>query len=187
MTYKQLKKPNVAIKTKAIGWCLWWVQEAYKVPHLYPSASMQYKQTRYKHPSSPPKGVYVPVFFTMKGVPEGHVAISAPDGSIYSTSSSRSLQPVHHKNMRDLLDYYGGRLTYLGWSEDVGGVRVVAPVTPIIKKIVAKVSPSKYVVKRGDSLSGIAKKYKTTWQKLAKLNNLKNPNLIYAGQVLKVK
>ena len=39
-----------------------------------------------------------------------------------------------------------------------------------------------YIVKKGDTLSGIAKKYGTTYQYLAKLNNIKNPNLIYVNQ-----
>lgn len=43
-----------------------------------------------------------------------------------------------------------------------------------------------YTVKSGDTLSGIASKYGTTWQKLRDLNGLDNPNLIYPGQVLKV-
>ena len=43
-----------------------------------------------------------------------------------------------------------------------------------------------YTVKSGDTLSGIASKYGTTWQKLRDLNGLANPNLIYPGQVLKV-
>ena len=43
-----------------------------------------------------------------------------------------------------------------------------------------------YTVKRGDSLSVIAKNYKTTVDKLAKDNNIKNPNLIYPGQRLKI-
>lgn len=44
-----------------------------------------------------------------------------------------------------------------------------------------------YTVKSGDTLSGIATKYKTTVNKLASLNNIKNVNLIYAGQKLRVK
>lgn len=44
-----------------------------------------------------------------------------------------------------------------------------------------------YIVKKGDTLSGIAKKYKTTVDKLVKLNNIKNKNLIYVGQKLRVK
>ena len=43
-----------------------------------------------------------------------------------------------------------------------------------------------YTIKRGDTLSGIAKKYKTTVKKLQELNNIKNPNLIYAGHKLKI-
>lgn len=41
-----------------------------------------------------------------------------------------------------------------------------------------------YTVKKGDTLSGIASKYATTYQKIARDNNLENPNLIYAGQKL---
>lgn len=44
-----------------------------------------------------------------------------------------------------------------------------------------------YTVESGDTLSGIAAKFGTTWQNLAALNGLANPNLIYPGQVLKVK
>ena len=43
-----------------------------------------------------------------------------------------------------------------------------------------------YTVKSGDTLSGIAAKYGTSWQHLAKLNGIANPNLIYPGQVLTV-
>lgn len=43
-----------------------------------------------------------------------------------------------------------------------------------------------YTVVKGDTLSGIAAKYKTTYQNLAKWNNIANPNLIYVGQKLKV-
>lgn len=39
-----------------------------------------------------------------------------------------------------------------------------------------------YIVKKGDTLSGIAKMHNTTVQELVKLNNIKNPNLIYVGQ-----
>lgn len=44
-----------------------------------------------------------------------------------------------------------------------------------------------YAVRRGDTLSAIAKKYGTTVDKLVKDNGIKNPNLIYAGQRLIIK
>lgn len=43
-----------------------------------------------------------------------------------------------------------------------------------------------YVVKKGDTLSGIASKYGTTYQKLASYNNISNPNKIYPGQIIKI-
>ena len=44
-----------------------------------------------------------------------------------------------------------------------------------------------YIVKSGDTLSGIATKYKTTVSNLVKLNGIKNPNLIYVNQKLRIK
>ena len=44
-----------------------------------------------------------------------------------------------------------------------------------------------YTVQPGDTLSGIAAKFGTTYQKIAADNNIKNPNLIYPGQVLVIK
>ena len=44
-----------------------------------------------------------------------------------------------------------------------------------------------YTVKKGDTLWEIAKRYKTTVSALARLNDLKNPSLIFAGQKIKIK
>lgn len=44
-----------------------------------------------------------------------------------------------------------------------------------------------YTVKKNDTLSGIAKRYGTTYQNLAKMNNIKNPDVIYVGQKIRVK
>lgn len=43
-----------------------------------------------------------------------------------------------------------------------------------------------YVVKKGDTLSGIASKYSTTYQKLASYNGISNPDKIYPGQIIKI-
>lgn len=51
-----------------------------------------------------------------------------------------------------------------------------------------KVKPGTvYIVKAGDTLSGIAAKYGTTAQNLGKLNGIKNLNLISVGQKLVIK
>ena len=43
-----------------------------------------------------------------------------------------------------------------------------------------------YTVQSGDTLSGIAQRYNTTYQHLAEINGIENPNLIYAGQEIKI-
>ena len=43
-----------------------------------------------------------------------------------------------------------------------------------------------YTVQAGDALWKIAEQYNTTYQELAKYNNIKDPNLIYVNQILKI-
>lgn len=43
-----------------------------------------------------------------------------------------------------------------------------------------------YTVKSGDTLSKIASQYGTTYQAIASLNGISDPNKIYVGQVLKI-
>jgi lysozyme len=52
----------------------------------------------------------------------------------------------------------------------------------------APVSPPEqtYTVMSGDTLSGIAANYGTTYQRLAEVNGIANPDLIYPGQVIKI-
>lgn len=50
----------------------------------------------------------------------------------------------------------------------------------------AKTAYRSYTVKKGDTLTAIAKRYGTTWRTLAVLNNLDNPDLITVGQKLKI-
>lgn len=43
-----------------------------------------------------------------------------------------------------------------------------------------------YTIKRGDTLTKIANKFDTTVSEIVSLNNIKNPNLIYAGTTIRV-
>jgi len=44
-----------------------------------------------------------------------------------------------------------------------------------------------YIVQSGDTLSRIAEKHSTTYQELAAINGISNPNLIYPGQILRIR
>lgn len=54
------------------------------------------------------------------------------------------------------------------------------------EKTEATTAETVYTVKSGDTLSSIAKKYGTTYQKLAAYNGISNPNKISVGQKIKI-
>jgi len=56
------------------------------------------------------------------------------------------------------------------------------PVEQPVQKPVEQPKDTVYVVKPGDVLWKIARKFNTTWQRLAEYNKLKNPHLIFPGQ-----
>ncbi|MCP1414419.1 hypothetical protein [Paenarthrobacter sp. A20] len=122
---KQLITPNPNIKCYP-GWCLMYVRQAFGLNGLYPSATAGWNAAKYKHQDrSFPAGGWVPVWFHLAKEPLGHVALMAPDGSVFSTSDP-SNTAHHHPNLDHLLSYYRALgPTYLGWSEDIEGVAVV--------------------------------------------------------------
>ena len=56
-----------------------------------------------------------------------------------------------------------------------------------VNEILGESGAQYYVVQSGDTLSGIAAQYGTTYQRIAELNGIENPNLIYPGQRLRVR
>ncbi len=48
------------------------------------------------------------------------------------------------------------------------------------------IKPNVYIVKSGDTLSEIAEMYNTTYQELARYNNISNPDLIYPGEEIRI-
>lgn len=121
----QLITPNPNI-TCIPGLCLVYVRETFGIGPKYPSAIAGWNASAYKHSDQQfPANASVPIWFSLSDNEFGHVALHQPDGSVWSSSSPTSTTPVHHPSLSDLLSYYGGRLSYLGWTEDIEGVRVV--------------------------------------------------------------
>ncbi len=50
----------------------------------------------------------------------------------------------------------------------------------------ASAATGDYTVKKGDTLSEIAQQYHTSWQRLARINQLRDPDLILVGQQLEL-
>lgn len=132
MSYEQLVVPNPNIPCEP-GMCLQYVRQTFGAPIVEPTATAGWNNAQYQHTDyNFPEGVCVPLWFAIPGVPAGHVVLLMADGSIYSTSDDATV-PHHHPSLNDLIWYYGPRvepqyqleLQYLGWSEDISGVRVV--------------------------------------------------------------
>lgn len=63
---------------------------------------------------------------------------------------------------------------------------LVGQILKIRRDDLSQVENNTYVVQQGDTLSKIAQKYGTTYQELARINNISNPNYIQVGQVIKI-
>ena len=127
MSYTQLVTPNPHIPCQP-GWCLQYVRQAFGLPARHPTATAAWEASESKHRDRNfPKGIWLPVWFSLANEPAGHVALMAPDGSVFSTSDLGTV-PHQHLDLSDLMNYYaryGMTLTYLGWTEDVAGYPVL--------------------------------------------------------------
>jgi hypothetical protein len=102
------------------GWCLVYVRETFGIGPKYPTATAGWNASTYKHTDQNfPNNTWVPVWFSLSDNPDGHVVLRQPDGSIWSASSPTATTPVHHASLTELERYYGNRLNYLGWTEDL--------------------------------------------------------------------
>ena len=105
---------------------------------------------------------------------KGHIGIYIGNGEVLEATSKwhSKLQKTALLNQKAIKGLNGrtwtkhGKLPYLSYDKDYSKV---------------------YVVKKGDNLTKIAKECKVTVDQLAALNNIKNKNLIYVGQKLKIK
>ena len=83
----------------------------------------------------------------------------------------------------DLDKFYGD---VNAWNAYVGKKSIVTPAPTPQPETPTQPASDTYTVRSGDTLSGIASLYGTTYQHLAEINGITNPNLIYPGQVLKI-
>jgi hypothetical protein len=125
---QQLVTPNPDIEAEE-GMCLQYVRQAFDLPLRYGSATEAWNKSPTQHQDRDyPTGVWFPVWWALDKNVNGHVALVAPDGSVYSTSNLAP-NPVKHHPSIDHVEtyyaYYGMTLTWRGWTEDVAGYPVI--------------------------------------------------------------
>lgn len=101
-------------------------------------------------------------------------------GKAKVTATYKGKHPYH------LVAVGGGGSTVYGWV-DAADIKTETASTPAQPKpSISGTSETVYTVVRGDTLSGIAAKYGTTYQKLAQYNGIANPNIISVGQKIRI-
>lgn len=84
-------------------------------------------------------------------------------------------------------DYTGAANEFPRWNKSNGKVLSGLTRRRAAEQKLFKTSCETYhTVKNGETLTGIARKYGTTVNKLVELNKIKNPNLIIVGQKLRI-
>lgn len=83
------------------------------------------------------------------------------------------------------------RLRSAAWQRSTAAAQKPAPAwkAPVVRdRPNPEPTPSVqvHIVQPGDTLSGIAAQYGTTYQHLAQINGIENPNLIFAGQHISI-
>ena len=81
---------------------------------------------------------------------------------------------------------YGTTVSQIARENNISNPNLIHPGQVLKINGTKNATSTTYTVKSGDTLSGIAAKFGTTYQTLAKKNGISNPNLIYPGQVLKI-
>lgn len=115
------------------------------------------------------------VLFTFDGQPHCHIGMcKAYDGKYVTTIDGNTSEVGSQDNGGHVLVRKRGKSCIWG---------VIRP------RYADQPKPQEvwYTVCKGDTLTKIALRFKTTVKKLTTLNNIKNPNLIYTGQKIRIR
>ncbi len=117
------------------------------------------------------------------------ILLTASTSSALSSSNSTGTYTVQSGDtLSAIAAKYGTIYQKLASLNGIGSPYLIIPGEKLkINSTAATSSAIYYTIKSGDTLSGIASKYGTTYLKLASLNSIKSPYVIYVGQTLRIK
>lgn len=149
------------------------------------NATTAWRNAKHRHTAgTPPRGSFV--FWEGGTNGHGHVSVSAGGGDVWTTDFKR-FGKVDRVSIKAITTKWRN-LRYVGWSEDINGVRVSA-------QVAVKLAPPKaptvrtHTVKRGDTLWDIAEDVYgdgQQWTKIAKASGIKDGDELAVGQRLRL-
>ena len=115
----------------------------------------------------------------------GHTAIVLTDGAS-AAASTKPAAPAESNIASKAVDEIAKEVLDGKWGNDGEWKdRLMNAIQNAVTTL--KNKPVYHTVQAGETLSYIASKHKTTYTAIAKLNGIKNPDMIYAGQKLRIK
>lgn len=103
-----------------------------------------------------------------------------------AASTTKTYTVVSGDNLSSIASRFGTTVQEICRLNNIANPNIIYP-GQILKLAGTTSNSIYYTVVSGDTLSGIAAKYNTTYQAIAALNNIKAPYVIYPGQKLKIK
>ncbi|MGY0267550.1 LysM peptidoglycan-binding domain-containing protein [Limosilactobacillus fermentum] len=111
-------------------------------------------------------------------------------GQVLKVTGTASQESTYYVQAGDTLSSiatkFGTTISNLASLNHISNPNVIYVGQKIYVGEAAQGQSNAYTVQAGDTLSGIATKFGTTWQDLAQKNGLANPNVIYVGQTLTI-
>lgn len=101
-------------------------------------------------------------------------------------TSIKSYTVVNGDNLSSIASRFGVSVQDICSINNIANANLIYP-GQVLKLVGSVDSTVYYTVKSGDNLSNIASNHGTTYQAIASLNGLSNPNMIYPGQKLRIK
>lgn len=106
--------------------------------------------------------------------------VAQTDGTTYIVQSGDTLSEIAQR--------FGTTYQSLATINNIADPNRIYPGQEIvIDGAATEASAVYYTIKPGDTLSGIASTYGTTWQWLSEVNGISDPNLIYPGNTIRVR
>lgn len=105
------------------GMCLLWVRLVFGVPKVFDDAFKAWTGAQFKHPADPDPPASVPVFFEPSSNGLGHITYSLGGRRVRTTNSVTG--KIYNTTIDHIATKWGQ--AYLGWTEDLNGVRIFNP------------------------------------------------------------
>lgn len=108
----------------------------------------------------------------------GYAYYTSYGANPHSAKMTNKMMTVTHVNWKGTHPIHVGSIGWMRLEDVTKGATVASQDN--------KTNTTSYTVKAGDTLSGIGKRFGVNWRDIASLNKIKNPNLIFPGQVFQI-